>query len=229
MYRTYVSPAGISATDEGYIRAAIAAAKLESPADDPSVFDFVENVLLTSISKDQDKPYKETVTAFAMRFQQFTSPVMAKGLEDTAFYRYNRLVSLNDVGSELHRFGTNATEFHRANRLRLRSWPRTMLATRTHDSKRSEDVRARINLLSEMPGPWRLSLKKWSGFNQRFKSLVHDKPSPSRNDEYLIYQTLIGIWPVHDPMDLTNRKAYASASRTTCLKPCERRRKIQAG
>ena len=200
VYRTYVSPAGVSATDDGYIRAAIAAAKLESPADDPSVFDFVEKVLLTSIAKDQDQPYRQSVTAFAMKFQQFTSPVMAKGLEDTAFYRYNRLVSLNDVGSELHRFGTNAAEFHRANRLRLRSWPRTMLATSTHDSKRSEDVRARINVLSEMAGPWRLSLKKWSSFNLQFKSVVRDEPAPSRNDEYLIYQTLIGIWPAQGTM-----------------------------
>jgi len=135
-----------------------------------------------------------------MKFQQFTSPVMAKGLEDTAFYRYNRLVSLNDVGSELHRFGTNAAEFHRANRFRLRTWPHTMLATSTHDSKRSEDVRARINVLSEMAGPWRLSLKKWSSFNLQFKSVVRDEPAPSRNDEYLIYQTLIGIWPAQGTM-----------------------------
>ncbi len=129
VYRTYVSPAGVSESDKLYIRLAIASAKRRSPAADTSIFDFVGEVLLTRIAEGQDPAYRNAVLTFAMKFQQFTGPVMAKGLEDTAFYRYNRLVSLNDVGSDLHRFGTSTADFHRANQERLRDWPHTMLAT----------------------------------------------------------------------------------------------------
>jgi (1->4)-alpha-D-glucan 1-alpha-D-glucosylmutase len=195
VYRTYVSPSGVSEGDERYIRTAIDSAKWRSPAADISVFDFIREVLLTRIADGQDAAYRDTVTAFAMKFQQFTSPVMAKGLEDTAFYRYNRLVSLNDVGSDLHRFGVATKEFHEANQERVLSWPQTMLATSTHDSKRSEDVRARINVLSEISALWRLRIREWKRFNRGHKSLVNDKPAPSPNDEYLLYQTLIGAWP----------------------------------
>ena len=160
-------------------------------------------MLLTSIAEGQDPAYRNAVITFAMKFQQFTGPVMAKGLEDTAFYRYNRLVSLNDVGSDLHRFGTTTPEFHLANQERLRSWPHTMLATSTHDSKRSEDVRARINVLSEMSGLWRLRVREWRRFNRNHKSLVNGKPAPSPNDEYLLYQTLVGAMP-SDPLNDTD-------------------------
>jgi len=195
VYRTYVTPSRVSESDERYIRTAIAAAKWRSPAADPSVFDFVGDVLLTSIAAGQDAAYGNTVTAFAMKFQQFTGPVMAKGLEDTAFYRYNRLVSLNEVGGDLHRFGITTADFHVANHDRIDSWPHTMLATSTHDSKRSEDVRARINVLSEMPSEWRLKMRDWRRFNRSHKQVANDKPAPSPNDEYLLYQTLIGAWP----------------------------------
>ncbi|HSY30870.1 MAG TPA: malto-oligosyltrehalose synthase, partial [Verrucomicrobiae bacterium] len=137
---------------------------------------------------------KNAVINFAMKFQQFSSPVMAKGLEDTAFYRYTRLVSQNDVGSDLHRFGTTIQEFHFANQERLRFWPNTMLATSTHDSKRAEDVRARINVLSEIPALWRLRVREWRRFNRNQKTIVNGKPAPSANDEYLLYQTLVGSW-----------------------------------
>jgi len=195
VYRTYVTPARISENDASYIRRAIALAKWRSPADDATVFDFVRDVLLTSIAAGQDPGYQKAVTAFAMKFQQFSSPVMAKGLEDTAFYRYNRLVSLNDVGADLHRFGTSPADFHKANQERLRDWPHTMLATSTHDSKRSEDVRTRIDALSEMPGLWRLRVREWRRFNRVHRSKVNEKPAPSPDDEYLLYQTLIGAWP----------------------------------
>ena len=195
IYRTYVSPAGISEHDELYIRRAIASAKWRSPAADPSIFDFVGEVLLTRIANGQDPLYRNAVTSFAMKFQQFSSPVMAKGLEDTALYRSNRLVSLNVVGSDLQRFGITTAEFHLANQERHRSWPHSMLATSTHDSKRSEDVRARINVLSEIPGLWRLRLRDWKRFNRRHKRLANDKPAPTPNDEYLLYQTLVGAWP----------------------------------
>jgi (1->4)-alpha-D-glucan 1-alpha-D-glucosylmutase len=195
VYRTYVSPAGVSEEDARYIRVAIAAAKWRSPAADTTIYDFISEVLLNRIAEGQNQPYRDAVINFAMKFQQFTSPVMAKGLEDTAFYRYNRLVSLNDVGADLHRFGFTTAEFHSANQERLRSWPHTMLATSTHDSKRSEDVRARINVLSEISGLWRLRLRDWKRFNRRYKRVVNDKPAPSPNDEYLLYQTLVGVWP----------------------------------
>jgi (1->4)-alpha-D-glucan 1-alpha-D-glucosylmutase len=195
VYRTYVTPAGVSDTDAGYIHIAIAAAKWRSPANDTSIFDFISEVLLTHIADGQDTPYRNAVITVAMKFQQFTSPVMAKGLEDTVFYRYNRLVSLNEVGSDPRRFGVTIDSFHSANQERLRAWPHTMLATSTHDSKRSEDVRARIDVLSEIPGLWRLRARDWRRFNRAYKRTVNDKPAPSANDEYLIYQTLIGAWP----------------------------------
>jgi (1->4)-alpha-D-glucan 1-alpha-D-glucosylmutase len=199
VYRTYISPSGISENDALYIRRAVASAKWRSPAADTSIFDFIGEVLLTRIAEGQDPAYRNAVTSFAMKFQQFTSPVMAKGLEDTAFYRSNRLVSLNDVGSDLQRFGITTAEFHLANQERLRSWPHSMLATSTHDSKHSEDVRARINVLSEISGLWRLRLRDWKRFNRRHKRVVNDKPAPLPNDEYLLYQTLVGAWP-SDPL-----------------------------
>jgi (1->4)-alpha-D-glucan 1-alpha-D-glucosylmutase len=199
VYRTYVNRGGAGEEDGRYIRAAIEAAKWRSPAGDTSVFDFISEVLLTRIAEKENSAYKNAVTAFAMKFQQFTSPVMAKGVEDTAFYQYNRLVSLNDVGGDLHRFGITVEEFHAANQARCREWPHSMLATSTHDSKRSEDVRARINVLSEIPALWRLRLRDWKRFNRSHKRTVNGKRAPSANDEYLLYQTLVGAWPP-DPL-----------------------------
>ncbi len=196
VYRTYVSGSGVSESDVRYIRAAIDSAKWRSPAADTSVFDFIREVLLTSIADGQVSGYRRAVLAFAMKFQQFTSPVMAKGLEDTAFYRYHRLISLNDVGSDLHRFGVTKAEFHSANQERFRHWPHSMLATSTHDSKRSEDVRARVNVLAEIPSLWRLHVRDWRRFNRSHKSMVNERPAPSYNDEYLLYQTLLGAWPL---------------------------------
>jgi (1->4)-alpha-D-glucan 1-alpha-D-glucosylmutase len=137
--------------------------------------------------------------------------VMAKGLEDTAFYRYNRLVSLNDVGSDLHRFGTTTSEFHAANQERLRCWPHTMLATSTHDSKRSEDVRARLNVLSEISALWGIRVREWRRFNRNHKRLVNHKPAPSPNDEYLLYQTLVGAWPLLS-IDKNDRNGWKTFS-----------------
>jgi len=196
VYRTYVSSSGISESDGEYIKRAVALAKWRSPAADTSVFDFVKEVLLTRIAENQDIVYRNAVTAFAMKFQQFTSPVMAKGLEDTAFYRYNRLVSVNDVGADLHSFGITTDDFHAANRERIQNWPHSMLATSTHDSKRSEDVRARIDVLSEIPALWRMRVRDWRRFNRIYRSSVNGGPAPSPNDEYLLYQTLIGAWPL---------------------------------
>jgi (1->4)-alpha-D-glucan 1-alpha-D-glucosylmutase len=218
VYRTYVTASGVSDIDTRYIRTAIASAKRRSAAADVSIFDFIGEVLLTTIAEGQGPAYHNAVATFAMKFQQFTSPVMAKGLEDTAFYRYNRLVSLNDVGSDLHRFGTTTADFHLANQERSRDWPHTLLATSTHDSKRSEDVRARINVLSEMPALWRLRVRDWKRFNRKYKRVVNDEPAPSANDEYLLYQTLLGAWPL-DPMNGTDdRRAFSERIEAYMLK-----------
>jgi (1->4)-alpha-D-glucan 1-alpha-D-glucosylmutase len=203
VYRTYISSAGVSDHDTHSIGQAIVSAKRRSPAGDTSIFDFIHEVLLTRIAEDQDAAYRKAVLGFVMKFQQFTSPVMAKGLEDTAFYRYNRLVSLNDVGGDLHRFGVTTSQFHTANKERFRDWPHTMLATSTHDSKRSEDVRARINVLSEMPSLWRLRVRDWRRINRNLRSVVNEKPAPTANDEYLLYQTLVGAWPA-EPLNNEN-------------------------
>jgi (1->4)-alpha-D-glucan 1-alpha-D-glucosylmutase len=218
VYRTYVNSVGVSDKDVRYIRSAIASAKWRSPAADTSIFDFVGQVLLTSIAEGQDPAYRNAVTTFAMRFQQFTGPVMAKGLEDTAFYRYNRLVSLDEVGSDFHRFGTTTSEFHLANQERLRSWPRTMLTTSTHDSKRSEDVRARINVLSEIPGEWRLRVRQWKRLNRNRRRVVDNKVAPSPNDEYLLYQTLVGAWPSTSPDETGGWKNFCERMENYMLK-----------
>jgi (1->4)-alpha-D-glucan 1-alpha-D-glucosylmutase len=195
VYRTYVNANSVLDRDIIYIHKAVAAAKVRSQTADASILDFVETVLNTHMAVNQNLSYQNAVHNFAMKFQQFTSPVMAKGIEDTAFYRYNRLTSLNEVGSDLHRFGISKDEFHLANELKKRDWPHSMLATSTHDSKRSEDVRARINVLSEIPAEWRLHLREWKRANACHKIEVNGNPAPFPNEEYLLYQTLLGAWP----------------------------------
>jgi (1->4)-alpha-D-glucan 1-alpha-D-glucosylmutase len=199
VYRTYVTAERISEQDRRYIEWAVAVARKRSPAADVSVFDFVKEVLTTDAARGRSAAYAARVAGFAMKFQQYTAPVTAKGVEDTAFYRYHRLVSLNEVGGEPDTFGFTLAAFHGASQDRARNWPHTMLASSTHDSKRSEDVRARINVLSEMPAAWKLSLRKWSRMNRSKKTEVDGHLAPTRNDEYLLYQTLIGAWPAGEP------------------------------
>src|SRR5262249_2144525 len=133
---------------------------------------------------------------FAMKLQQVTGPVMAKALEDTVFYIYNRLVSLNEVGGEPERFGSSEETFHLRNQERAERWPGSFLTTSTHDTKRSEDVRARINVITELPMDWRSGLRRWARLNRRHKKGALPHP----NDEYLLYQTLLGAWPMGDPV-----------------------------
>jgi len=145
---------------------------------------------------------------FAMRFQQFTAPVVAKGVEDTAFYRYNRLIALNEVGGHPTHFGVTLKAFHAASEQRARQWPYTMLGSSTHDTKRSEDVRARLAVLSEMASGWRMTLRRWSRFNRSLRGQEAESV-PSRGDEYHFYQALIGIWPGEVSKGLGERlKAY---------------------
>ncbi len=141
-----------------------------------------------------------------MKLQQYTAPVTAKGVEDTALYRYPRLLSLNDVGDDPGRFGVAPETFHRANAERLALWPYAMLGTSSHDSKRGEDVRARLNVLSEMPDEWRTRVARWHGSNQPLIGRLDDAPAPAPNDEYFIYQTLLGTWPGN--LDAAARSDY---------------------
>lgn len=193
-YRSYIGPAGHSQHDRRLVERAVAEAAALGLAGDASVLRFVRDVLLGAPT-EPDPSLRALKLTFACRFQQFTAPVMAKAMEDTAFYRYNRLVSLNDVGGDPRTFGIGIDDFHGANERIACTHPFGLLASSTHDSKRSEDVRARIDVLSEMPGPWRFALRRWRGINQRRKSRLGDGLAPSADDEYLLYQTLIGVWP----------------------------------
>jgi (1->4)-alpha-D-glucan 1-alpha-D-glucosylmutase len=195
VYRTYVTENHVSDTDRAYIEEAVLCAKRRSTAADTTVYDFIHDVLLTRQPPGHTESYRRAVIRFAMKFQQFTSALMAKGLEDTTFYRYNRLVSLNEVGGDPRRFGVLPEVFHRENLERLRAWPHGMLATSSHDTKRSEDVRARINVLSEIPVLWRRKVRRWRELNASKKRGIEGAEAPSRNDEYLLYQTLVGAWP----------------------------------
>lgn len=197
VYRTYVEPdQPVSDEDEQIVERAIAAAKRRNPAIDESIFNFLRDVLLFRSSQNFDTAGRAAYTHFILKFQQTTAPVMAKGLEDTMFYIYNRLPALNEVGGEPQQFGFSVDVFHERNLDRQRDWPATLLATSTHDTKRSEDVRARIVAISEIPELWRRSLQRWGTANHRWKRMVNDLEAPDSNEEYLLYQTLLGTWPM---------------------------------
>jgi len=198
VYRTYIdgrSPE-VSLQDRACVEVAVAFAKRRNPATSASVFDFVRDVLLLRAPDGADEAYHRDQRAFVQRFQQLTPPVTAKGVEDTAFYRSNRLVSLNEVGGEPDRFGISVEEFHTQCVARQEQWPAGLSATSTHDTKRGEDVRARIHVLSEMPRQWRAAVSRWHRWNRRHAGQVDGRRAPDRNDEYLLYQTLVGAWPL---------------------------------
>lgn len=196
VYRTYVTERDLTAQDRNFIDWAIAQAKRNSVTSDRTIFDFIRSVLLAVPDPDTDREFRQEAVDFAMRFQQFTAPVMAKGMEDTAFYIYNRLVSQNEVGGDPRRFGISVAAFHRLCRDRAERWPAAMLATSTHDSKRSEDARIRLNVLSEMPEEWQKRLTAWSRLNEPHVRTFDGLRAPSPNDEYLLYQTLLAVWPL---------------------------------
>jgi (1->4)-alpha-D-glucan 1-alpha-D-glucosylmutase len=193
VYRTYIREGRVSDSDRECVLRASAEVRRRAPQVDARLFDFVEHVLLL-----EPPPYiaaeAEQWLAFVMRWQQFTGRVMAKGVEDTAFYNYNRLISLNEVGGEPGRGAEfdPVAELHARNESMARDWPHTMNATSTHDTKRSEDVRARISVLSEIPDQWARELKAWTRANA---SLKRDG-IPHPNEELMIYQTLVGAWPI---------------------------------
>lgn len=205
VYRTYVNPGGWTVDDAAVVDEALAHARRRNPAMEASIFDFLRAVLLPQLARRSDEPGDPFATtdeatygrrlAFAMRFQQYTGPVQAKGIEDTAFYRYNVLVSLNEVGGEPDRWGCTAAEFHDQNEVRLRDWPLEMITTATHDTKLGEDVRTRIDVLSELPNEWRKALSTWVRATADCRLRVDDEWAPDRNDEYRFFQILVGCWP----------------------------------
>ncbi|HLI82739.1 MAG TPA: malto-oligosyltrehalose synthase [Bryobacteraceae bacterium] len=200
VYRTYIDSSTVSERDRGYIERTLDLARRRTSMDriGDATFAFLRSVLLL------EPPYyleneRQDWLQFVMRWQQFTGPVMAKGLEDTASYRYNALLSLNEVGSDPIRERPPFTleEFHEFNRRRLEQWPGSLSATSTHDTKRGEDVRARLNILTEVPEEWAARLEKWSAANADKKVLVKGAQAPSSSEEILIYQTLLGAWPAN--------------------------------
>jgi (1->4)-alpha-D-glucan 1-alpha-D-glucosylmutase len=214
VYRTYVDEGGWTPEDRGVVERAIVQARRRNPAMEGSLFDFFREVMLP---RDVDSeplpgdrrggyppPTQEDARErlrFAMKLQQYTGPVQAKGLEDTAFYRYNVLLSLNEVGGDPTQFGRSVADFHEQNARRRRDWPYEMLATATHDTKLGEDVRARINSISELPAEWPREVSRWMRANRPLRRLVDGEPAPDRNDEYRFYQALVGSWPLDVPPD----------------------------
>src|SRR5437773_4391679 len=197
VYRTYLAPGQpVSEEDRQIVERAVAAAKRRNPAIEESIFNFLRDVLVFRFPENLDAEARAAHTHFVLKFQQTTGPIMAKGLEDTVFYIYNRLAGLNEVGGEPQQFGLSVDAFHERNLDRQRNWPATLLATSTHDTKRSEDVRARIVAISEVPELWRRSLQRWQVANRRWKRMINDLEAPDTNEEYLLYQTLLGTWPV---------------------------------
>jgi len=196
VYRTYITPRGATATDHHYIDRAVELAKAHSRASDISIYDFVRDTLfMAGTANKRTRTFREAVH-FTMKLQQYTPPVMAKAMEDTVFYVYNRFISLNEVGGDPQRFGIPLADFHRENQERLLRLPHALVATSTHDTKRSDDVRVRLNVLSELPEDWRRHVMHWRKINRRHRRKVDDGRAPSRNDEYLLYQTLLGSWPL---------------------------------
>jgi (1->4)-alpha-D-glucan 1-alpha-D-glucosylmutase len=217
VYRTYVTRSGVNERDRRYIEQAVSRAKRKNPAISATVFDFLENLLLLQHPEEVKETDQMEWLDFVMKFQQLTGPVMAKGVEDTVFYVYNRFVSLNEVGGYPERFGTSLDTFHGQNIERTKFWPCAMITTATHDTKRSEDVRARLNVLSEIPQEWRESVFRWSRMNRRKKSQIDRQWIPDRNEEYLLYQTLVGIWPIR-PMDEAGAETFKKRIRDYMLK-----------
>lgn len=187
VYRTYVvaQSGEVTGDDIRYIEEAVEAAKSQRAEIDPELFDFIRAVLTLQIRGSIENE-------FVMRFQQFTSPVMAKGVEDTVFYCFNRLASANEVGGNPGAPAITPDQFHAFCADLQATRPNTMLTTSTHDTKRSEDVRARIALLSEIPSAWSEAVRRWSAMNERFRN----NAMPDRNTEYLLYQTIVGAWPI---------------------------------
>ncbi|MDQ4135704.1 MAG: malto-oligosyltrehalose synthase, partial [Pseudomonadota bacterium] len=197
VYRSYIAGDEPSAEDRALVEETIAKAKRRSALPDLTLHDFIAAALLGGIETNAPgRPDPELVRRFRRRFQQLTGPVMAKSLEDTLFYRYVRLLSLNEVGGDPAHFGGTVEDFHRANADRVSSWPNAMIATATHDTKRGEDARARLNALSEMPDVWRDALERFERIAAPHVASHDGEEAPDANDRYMLFQALLGAWPV---------------------------------
>ena len=200
VYRSYVTSTSFNAQDREHLTRAVREAR-EANAGLRLELNYIERFLLLDFAEQSTSQERECWTEFVMRFQQLTGPLMAKGAEDTAFYVYSRLLSLNEVGGDPDRFGLSTKEFHSFNERRAAHWPHAMNASATHDTKRGEDARVRINVLSEVPAEWEKNLRSWSRINRSKKTTVRGAEAPDRNDEYFLYQTLIGSYPADKPHD----------------------------
>lgn len=210
VYRTYLEPGReTSEDDRQVIGRAVSAAKRRNPGIEASVFDFLREMLLMKFPENIDDAAREEHVRFVMKFQQCTGPITAKGLEDTAFYIYNRLAALNEVGGEPQHFGGTPELFHKQNAARRSDFPHAMLATSTHDTKRAEDTRARMAALSELPSQWRRSIQRWRTINRKHKTEIDGESAPDANEEYLIYQTLLGSWPL-TPRSREEHESYVA-------------------
>ncbi|HLU99903.1 MAG TPA: malto-oligosyltrehalose synthase, partial [Acidobacteriota bacterium] len=201
VYRTYINSFSVSTIDRQYIKSAVDEARRRGQSR-VDVLDFLEAVLLLNFPPQTDLSQKKKWLHFVMKWQQFTGPVAAKGVEDTALYVYNPLASLNEVGGEPD-IAVSLKEFHALNEIRAKSWPRGLNASTTHDTKRSEDVRARLNVLSELADEWQAAWQDWHSMNRSFRCRVKGKAVPERNMELLLYTSLLGAWPLSEKEEET--------------------------
>jgi (1->4)-alpha-D-glucan 1-alpha-D-glucosylmutase len=209
VYRTYIEePGQIEERDKGYILQAVACAKRRNPAENASIYDFIADILSQKFAAYVEESERPAQHAFSVKLQQVLAPVTAKGLEDTAFYVYNRLVSLNEVGGEPQHFGNTPEAFHEQNAARARNWPRSLLATASHDTKRGEDIRARIDAISELPDEWRKTAIAFARRSEKLRREVDGRNAPDRNEQMLLLQTLVGAWPYG--RDFPNPEALSS-------------------
>jgi (1->4)-alpha-D-glucan 1-alpha-D-glucosylmutase len=196
VYRSYISDEGVRDTDRHYVDRAVRRAMVRHPTTSRAVYRFVRDMILLKYPETFSDEDRAEQRRFAGKFQQVTAPVTAKGVEDTVYYNFNRLLSLNEVGGDPSRFGLGPENLHRYLQERQAHWPYAMSPLSTHDTKRSEDVRARLNVLSEMPDAWRETVTRWRQLNEVHRQQVEDRTAPDANEEYLIYQTLVGAWPL---------------------------------
>ncbi|MGF1491718.1 MAG: malto-oligosyltrehalose synthase [Microcoleaceae cyanobacterium] len=195
VYRTYINEDGVSKSDQVYVQQAIRAARGKLP-ELLNELTLIEKFLLLDYDTNFfGQENQQLWLHFVMKFQQFSSPLTAKGIEDTLFYVYNRFLSLNEVGGAPQHFGIDLEGFHQFNQERFKNWPQAMSASSTHDTKRSEDVRARLNVISEIPDEWEAEVRNWIGLNRSKKADVEGQLIPDGNDEYFVYQTLVGAYP----------------------------------
>jgi (1->4)-alpha-D-glucan 1-alpha-D-glucosylmutase len=196
MYRTYIRNLKLSSRDRQIIEKAILEAQNRKFYLKATNFEFVRDVLLLRNRPHLLPEQREARISFVMRWQQFTGPIMAKAFEDTLLYVYNPLISLNDVGGDPRPSAAVSADYPTFLRSRAKRWPNSLNATTTHDTKRSEDMRARINILSEIPEDWKLHVDRWAKFNNKHAKIVRGQRVPDRNDEFFLYQTLLGAWPL---------------------------------